>query len=88
MYKYNPDVIEYWFDLDANSLVLAFHSIVKELESNPTEKILNIIIESEYRKRYSMIIIKSCRPLSKQSLIDLLKKSLINDGKKDWQEGR
>jgi hypothetical protein len=88
-----PDKVEYWFNLDADTLVLAFHNLIKEMECSRKEKILSIVIEysawnnREYKKQYSMVVVKSYKPLSKSSLIDLLKRNLIG-GKSDWRRGR
>ena len=88
-----PDKIEYWFDLDVDTLVLAFHSIAREMDSNRAERVVNLIIEYaswdklNFKKKYSLIVIKSYRALSKQSLIETLKKNLVNNAI-HWRRGR
>lgn len=93
MWKQDPDKVEYWFDLNPETLVMSFHSLIREMQCNKFEKVLNIIIEFSsmdkhtLEKRYSMIVIKSNRPLSKYSLIEMLKKNLISN-KVDWRSGK
>jgi hypothetical protein len=77
----SPDVIEYWFDLDAKFMVMSLHNVIKDLEKDISMRIVNIIIEhiamdEHGNKVYSMIIVKSKNDYNKFSFVEMIKKQL------------
>lgn len=78
---FKPEIVEFYFDLDATLLVLALHRVVKEVENAYYVKITNILIERTSSERalnsiYSLIVVKSVQRHTKESLINMLGKFL------------